>query len=289
MMDISERNALFILSLIYTPCKPGIDMLTERYESASELLEVLLKGNDKFIPHQYYAAAKAFDMELAEQIRNYCDERSIKIITRLDDGYPEKFYHIDCPPLAFYCLGDCDALNDEHSLTIVGARNATNYSQKIAHDFAKAVAEEGHAVISGFARGIDSAAHWGAINGGGKTIAVLGCGIDYDYPKGSGELKNAIAHNGAVISEYPPLESPDRDHFTIRNRMIAGLAKAVLVVQGGIKSGSLNTASHALMQGKDIFVIPPADIYDEMYTGQSVLIRDGAIPVFEPRDILLQL
>ena len=122
-----------------------------------------------------------------------------------------------------------------------------------------------------------------------RTVAVLGCGIDYDYPRGSGELKNIIISNGAVISEYPPLESPDRDYFTIRNRLIAGLAKAVLVVQGGVKSGSLNTASHAISQGKDVFAIPPADIFDPEYEGQSVLIRDGAIPVFDPHDILMQL
>ena len=158
-MNISDRDALFILSLVFTPGKAGIDSLVEKYESPAELLNVLLNGSDRYIPHQFTAAVKAFDMSLPDDIRSYCDGRGIGIIMRGDADYPEKFEHVDCPPMAFYCLGDSSELNKENSLTIVGARKATEYSQKIAHHFAKAAAEAGHAVISGFARGTDSAAH----------------------------------------------------------------------------------------------------------------------------------
>ncbi|MBQ8967592.1 DNA-processing protein DprA [Ruminococcus sp.] len=288
-MKLNDKEALFALSLIYSPGKPGMDTLLEKYESPAELLEVLLEGEDKYIPHNITAAARAFDMNFASQVREYCENNGIQIFTRVDEGYPEMFFEVDCPPLAFYCAGDSSVLQDKAALTIVGARNSTEYSVKVAGTFAGAVAAEGHTIISGFARGIDSAAHWGAINAGGKTVAVLGCGIHYDYPRGNGELKQAIINNGAVISEYPPLQSPDREYFTIRNRLIAGLAKGVLVVQAGVKSGSLNSASHAISQGKDVFVIPPADIFSEDHKGQSILIRDGAIPVFEPHDILMEL
>lgn len=288
-MNMTEKKALFALSLIFTPGKPGINSLTERYKDPVELFDVLSEGRDNNIPHNFTAAVRAFDMTFAEDVTNFCNENGIKIITRPDDEYPEHFRNIDCPPLAFYCLGDSTVLQHESALTIVGARKATDYSVKAASYFAESIANEGHPIISGFALGIDSASHRGALNAGGKTVAVLGCGVFYDYPRGNQPLKKAIVENGAVISEYPPLAAPDRDNFTIRNRMIAGLGKAVLVVQAGVKSGSINTASHAISQGKDVFVVPPADIFSDIYSGQSVLIRDGGIPAFEPKDILMNI
>lgn len=288
-MKLNERKAWLVLSLILTPGMIGIDALTDRYPDPAELYEALISGNDRYIPHQLTAAAKAFDMQLAEDIIGYCERRSISVITRDDERYPEKFRNIDCPPLAFYCLGDYAVLNEERSLTVVGARDSTDYSRKAAAELSRGAAEDGYVIISGFARGIDSAAHEGALNAGGKTVAVLGCGIDYDYPRGQGVLKDNICKNGAVISEYPPLTQADRSYFTIRNRMIAGLGKAVLVVQAGVKSGSINTATHALSQGKDILVIPPCDIFAEEFEGQSNLLRDGAIPICSLRDLLMNL
>lgn len=288
-MNLTDREALYALSLIFTPGLPGIDTLMEKYESPAELLNVILDGSDKFIPHQLTAAAKAFDTNFASEVIDYCDRHGIEIITRLDDGYPDIFNHVDCPPLAFYCLGDKSVLHEKSSFTIVGARKATPYSEEVAEAFAFSIAKEGHAIISGFANGVDSAAHRGALKAGGRTVAVLGCGIDYDYPRYSRRRRNDIAHSGAVISEYPPLTGADRSYFTIRNRLIAGLGKALLVVQADVKSGSINSANHAVSQGKDVFVIPPADIFDKIYEGQSVLIRDGGIPVFDPHDILMSI
>lgn len=286
-MILTDREALFALSLIFTPGKPGIDTLTEEYESPAKLLNTILEGSDRLIPHQLTGAARAFDMDLPPRMIDYCGRRGIEIVTRLDEDYPDSFRNIDCPPLAFYCLGDISVLHEKSSVTIVGARKADPYSLEVAEAFAYSIAKEGHPIVSGFARGIDSAAHRGALNAGGRTVAVLGCGIDCDYPKGNGPLKKAICRSGAVISEYPPLQGADRNYFTIRNRMIAGLGKALLVVQAGVKSGSINSAGHAIAQGKDVFVIPPADIFSPKYEGQSVLIRDGGIPAFDPHDILM--
>ncbi|MBE6868601.1 MAG: DNA-protecting protein DprA [Ruminococcus albus] len=286
-MSMTDKQALFALSLIYTPGKAGIDSLMQRYDDPVKLLYALQNDTDEDIPHSFSAAAKAFDFSLTEQIQSYCDERGIGIITRYDADFPENLLEIDCPPLVLYCLGDREVLKERSSLTIVGSREATPYSIDVAKYFARTKARDGHTIISGFARGIDSAAHTGAIEAEGTTVAVLGCGIDYDYPKNSADPKNSIAQKGAVISEYPPLESPAKEYFTIRNRLIAGLSKAVLVVQAGVHSGSINTASHAISQGKDVYCIPPANIFNDIYKGQSVLLRDGAIPAFEPHDIVL--
>ena len=284
---MTDKKALFALSLIYTPGKAGLDSLMQRYDDPVKLLYALQNDTDEDIPHSFSAAAKAFDFSLTEQIQSYCDERGIVVITRYDMDFPENLLDIDCPPLVLYCLGDREVLKERSSLTIVGSREATPYSIDVAKYFARTKARDGHTIISGFARGIDSAAHTGAIEAEGTTVAVLGSGIDYDYPRNSAELKNSIAQKGAVISEYPPLESPAKEYFTIRNRLIAGLSKAVLVVQAGVHSGSINTASHAISQGKDVYCIPPANIFNDIYKGQSVLLRDGAIPAFEPHDIVL--
>ncbi len=288
-MSFNEKEALMALSLILRPGTPILQFLLDKYEDPVKLYYAICENTDKQIPHQITAAAKAFDVSLVQQITDYCSNSGIKMIFRGDADYPVNLENIDCPPLMFYCAGDSSVLQNDSALTIVGARKATDYSKKISANFASRIAEKGHPIISGFAKGIDSAAHWGAINAGGKTVAVLGCGFDYDYPRGNRELRNNIVRNGAVISEYPPLERPAPEYFTIRNRMIAGLAEAVLVVQASDKSGSINTATHALMQGKEIFVIPPCDIFSEEYKGQSSLIRDGGIPVFGPNDILTEL
>lgn len=288
-MDTTEKQALHDLSLMFTPGRPGIPMLLEKYKYAAELLSVLKEGRDKNIPQELTETAVRFDYGFADSVRRYCRENGVDIITRYDECYPKKLSDIDCPPLVIYCIGDKELLSGERAFTIVGSRDATNYSIKVAERFAENIAAEGHTIISGSALGIDSAAHRGALTGGGKTIAVLGCGVFYDYPKGSGQLKADIVKSGAVISEYPPIESPVKSYFTFRNRIIAGLGNGVLVVQAGAKSGSINTANHAISQGKDVFVIPPADIYSDKYKGQSILIRDGAIPVFEPKDILMNI
>jgi DNA processing protein len=123
---------------------------------------------------------------------------------------------------------------------------------------------------------------------GSKTIAVLGCGIDYDYPQDNAKLKKVLAKSGAVITEYFPGTKPFYENFKQRNRLISGLSLGVLVVEASSKSGSLNTASHALQQGKDIFCIPPHDIFDERYIGVCNLLRDGAIPVFSHLDIMYE-
>lgn len=224
--------------------------------------------------------------DYAEDIYNFCNINKIHILTLNNKSYPKRLKKIICPPTVIYCLGITESLDCESSLAIIGARHASDYSIKCADYFSKSLSKKDITIISGFANGIDTAAHNGALHNG-KTIAVLGCGIMYDYPKNKSALKNAIAKNGAVISEYPPLTKPVPEFFKTRNRLISGLSDGVLVIEAGVKSGSLNTVSHALEQGKDIFVIPPTDIFNNRYKGQSLLISDGAQTVTSPDEINL--
>ncbi|MBQ2581785.1 MAG: DNA-protecting protein DprA, partial [Ruminococcus sp.] len=168
---------------------------------------------------------------------------------------------------------------------IIGARDASEDSLRICSDFTRQLAAKGTVIVSGFAAGIDRCAHKACIDAHGRTIAVLGCGIGFDYPFGSLELQELIRNNGVVISEFPPLSKPVRENFPRRNRLIAALSEKLLVVQASGRSGCLNTVSHALEQGKEVYVIPPHDIRSPLYQGQCALIRDGAHIAFEPQDL----
>ncbi|MDE6149116.1 MAG: DNA-protecting protein DprA, partial [Ruminococcus sp.] len=172
------------------------------------------------------------------------------------------------------------------SIAIIGARDADDYAISATKRISAELSAKGITIISGFARGIDSAAHQAALSSSGQTIAVLGCGIDYDYPRNSRNFKEQIAQNGAVISEYFPSSAPLPENFKVRNRIVSGLSDGILVIQAGESSGTLNTASHGLTQGKDIFVMPPHDIFSKYYKGNIGLLRDGAIPVYSSNDIL---
>jgi DNA processing protein len=168
---------------------------------------------------------------------------------------------------------------------MIGARNAEDHSLRICSEITGKLARKGVVIVSGFAQGIDRCAHKSCIDCGGKTIAVLGCGIGYDYPKGSLGLQEKIAQNGVVISEYPPLVPPQREFFRRRNRLIAALSEKLLVIEASDTSGCLNTVNHALQQGREVYVIPPNDICSRRYAGQCSLIRDGANIAFQPCDL----
>ncbi|HXN05460.1 MAG TPA: DNA-processing protein DprA, partial [Nitrospiria bacterium] len=172
-----------------------------------------------------------------------------------------------------------------HSLAVVGSRQASPYGIDAAKVFAGGLAREGLTVVSGFATGVDRAAHLAALEGGGRTIAVLGCGLDIDYPSKSMELKEMICAQGAVISEFPMGTQPYPSNFPRRNRVISGISLGVLVVEAALKSGSLVTASAALEQGREIFAVP-GSFNNPLSKGTHRLIQSGAKLVTEVSDIL---
>ena len=183
-------------------------------------------------------------------------ENNIEIITINDKEYPELLKQIYDPPKKLYIKGNKNILNS-NSIAIIGARETTEYGKKAAKYFSYNLGREGITIVSGLARGIDSYAHIGTICGKGKTIAVVGNGLDITYPKENEYIAQKIIETGgAIISEYPLGTKPEKRNFPARNRIISGLSKAVIVVEAKEKSGTLITVDFALEQGRDIYVVP---------------------------------
>lgn len=227
-------------------------------------------------------------LDVAKRILDRCRRLGISVLTPDDRLYPRRLTNISDPPAVLFCSGSLPNLDSELCLAVVGTRTASAYGAALAQELAERMTEAGCLIISGAARGIDTAAHQGALLcSGGKTVAVLGCGINYRYNMAGASLREIIAMNGALISEYPPDVSPSVHTFPIRNRIISGLSLGVVVVEAGTVSGSINTAHHALNQSRDVFAISPS-IVPVNSDGVKKLIDDGAISVETPMDILEQ-
>ncbi len=201
-----------------------------------------------------------------------------------DPGFPELLKSIVDPPSPLYYIGD-PALMDTPCLAVVGSRKATPYGKWAAYNIARRTAEHGVTIVSGMASGIDACGHLGALDAGGKTIAVLGCGPDICYPKTNRALMSRISRLGLIISEYPPGTEPISWQFPARNRIISGLSYGTVVVEADLDSGSLITASKALEQGREVFAVP-GNINSIFSKGTNRLIQDGAIPLTDIDDIL---
>lgn len=212
-------------------------------------------------------------------------------LTSTDSDYPPLLREIHDPPSRLWGGGDRTLLSKGLRVAIVGARECTPYGEESAFRLARDLADAGVVVVSGLALGIDSAAHRGALEGcGGKgtTVAVLGCGMDLNYPVENFELKKKIASQGVMITEYPPGTGTSRWTFPQRNRIISGLSSGVVVVEAGLKSGSLITANFALEQGREVFAVP-GNINSPKSAGTSRLIQNGAKLVTKVEDILDEL
>ena len=209
------------------------------------------------------------------------------LLTLDDERYPALLRQIDDPPPVLYVRGTL-AEADELALSIVGTRKATRYGQQVTHDIARKLARSGVTVVSGLAQGVDGAAHQGALQGGGRTIAVLGSGIDVIYPREHAELARRIVASGALISEFPLGTQPTAANFPRRNRVVSGMALGVLVTEAPERSGALITAGLAAEQGREVFAVP-GNIYSAASGGTNRLIQDGARLVCDVRDILDEL
>ena len=214
-------------------------------------------------------------------------EQGIGFVSLEQAEFPEKVRHITNPPYALYYVGK---LPDENrkSVAIVGARARSAYGSQVAAEIGKVLAENGIQVISGLARGIDRDAHQGALKGGGDTYGVLGCGVNICYPSENKYLYNQMIETGGVISEYPPGTKPMAKQFPARNRIIAGLCQAVVVVEAKEKSGSLITAEFAMDQGRDVYAVP-GRISDVLSQGCNRLIKQGAGAIISIEDFLSDL
>lgn len=217
--------------------------------------------------------------------------QEIKTITEDSDAYPPLLREIAHPPHQLYIRGSIELLKHEPMLAVVGSRKASTYGKNCVDKLLTPVVAAGVPLVSGLAYGIDAAAHRLCVDYHKPTIAVLGSGVDDEsiYPKINIKLVHAIINNGgAVISEYEPGTAPYLGHFPARNRIIAGLSAATLVVQAAARSGSLITVRFALESGRDVFAVPGA-LNDPLAAGTNQLIKDGAAPITEPNDILTLL
>ena len=214
-------------------------------------------------------------------------QKEIRLVTVCDTDYPKRLLALPNAPYALYVKGELPA-ETSSTIAIVGARECSPYGEMMAREFARTLAEANVQIVSGMARGVDGVAQRSALEVGGKSFGVLGCGVDICYPRDQIDLYSRLCHQGGVLSEYPPGTSPLPQHFPARNRIISGLADVVLVMEAKEKSGSLITADMALEQGKDVYALP-GPVNSRLSQGCNYLIRQGAGILLSPKDLLEEL
>lgn len=265
----------------------GVKDLLSRYKDAEEFF---LAGENAWKKEKLSLLAfknmKSKTPDRYEKTVAFCREHKIYILCPDSEYYPASLLEIEDFPLALYVRGDYKILKQEKSMAVIGSRTPCVYGQKAAEKITTRLVENGYIIVSGGALGIDSVAHSTAIASGGKTVLVMGCGHGNRYLPGNSALRKLVSQNGALITEYPPLNPVTQASFPQRNRIISALSKGVVIVEAADPSGTFNTANHALEQNKDIFVLP-GDIESGNFAGSNRLITEGAIPVFSGEDILL--
>jgi len=290
LRTVDEREAMIALNLVGTIGGMKMAALMERFGSARDSLHAsgsALRDVVGIGPVTAERIAAVRDGKLLTEELTKASKLGVTILTLLDPEYPERLRTIDYPPPVLYVRGailPCDEL----SLAVVGSRRGTTYGRRVARHLAGEAAGAGFTVVSGMARGVDSEAHRGALQRGGRTLAVLGCGVDVAYPPENAKLADEIAGNGALVSERSLGTRPFGQNFPARNRIISGLALGVVVVEAGERSGALITARFAADQGREVFAVP-GDIANPLSRGTHRLIKDGARLVEGMDDILDEL
>jgi DNA processing protein len=246
--------------------------------SADELRSVGL--NEKIIENLF----KVRNQVDLERIWDKIESQGIQVITWEDAIYPRRLKEIDQPPPTLYVRGEL-TLEDEWAIALVGTRRMTVYGRQVADELSRFLASNHVTVVSGLARGVDAVAHQAALQAGGRTIAVLGSGVDYIYPPEHRKMAEEICKQGALISEYVPGTQPESTNFPPRNRIISGLSMATVVIEAGETSGALITATFAAEQGREVFAVP-GSILAPQSKGTNRLIREGARPMLNVEEVL---
>ncbi len=261
---VGDRTALKLVQAFRTPAGVLASPLEDlkRAGCSAELAEAIRRGPALTVRH------------LVDHQVKVVERLDIQVVTLTDPLYPKRLKAISDPPPLLYYTG---ALHEQDgmALAIVGGRSATSAGRAITEEIAQELARGGWTIVSGMARGIDAAAHRGALAGKGRTIAVLGCGVDQTYPPEHDQLRRQIEAQGAVLAELPVGSSPQSHHFPRRNRIISGLSVGVLVAEAAVNSGSLITAKLALEQGRDVFAFP-GSVKEARCRGSNGLIKEGA-------------
>ena len=250
------------------------------HTTLGELSEV--EGLGEKVAKEILKGPKDVEKELKQ-----IEEAGAKTLTIRDELYPRRLREIYDPPPLLYIRGELKK-EDDFAVSIVGSRKTSPYGRWITEKISRELARQGTTIVSGMARGIDAVAHMGAISEDGRTVAVLGCGVDVIYPPENKSLFRGIIDHGAILSEFPMGAPPEGGHFPKRNRIISGLSLGVVVIQAGAKSGSLITAGYALEQGREVFAVP-GNVGGASSQGTHRLIKEGAKLVESSEDILDEL
>lgn len=278
--------SLMRLVQIFGAGNPVIHTVLDYYGDAESACAAIDGGECDFLDEKQHGNAKYVTAEKMNKIADFCERREIKLLSIYDRDYPEYLKEIYNPPVLLFYKGSLECL-DALCITAVGSRDITPYINKLASRICTDLSKNGVTLISGMAHGVDSVAHNACVNLGNPTIGVLACGLNYDYPHGSSILRNKIVSCGGLyLSELMPNASPTPEYFRARNRILAGLSSGTAVFQAGDKSGALITAQHAVENNRDVFCVPPPDIFDVRYSGVVSFLRDGAVPLFNHDDIL---
>ncbi len=251
---------------------------------ASETQLMEMGGFQHALAANIVALRKTF---VAKAFMDKLRQERIQYIYHLEPEYPSQLQHIYDPPPGLFVRGSIK-VTEQPMVAMVGSRKPTAYGIAVAEHLSAKVAGAGVTVVSGLAKGVDTAVHRGALKGGGTTLAVLGCGVDVVYPKENARLMEQMIKKGAVVSEFPPGAKPLAWHFPLRNRLISGLSQAVVVVEAAARSGALITADMALEQGREVMAVP-GNISSPLSCGPNRLLKQGARLVSGPEDILEDL
>mgnify|MGYP003295979589 CR=1 FL=1 len=288
----NENDAIFYWLWLVDAFGPGNNRIWEVLSHFNNdpiiAYKALRDGKSEYITKSESKAICNTFFESMYDLMDYCNMNKYHVISIDDERYPQRLKEIFNPPAVLFCMGDPSFINNEVVLTVVGTRNPSAYSMKFAEKICNELVDSGVVLASGFALGIDSAAHRAALKANSRTVAVLGCGLNVNYPTKNADIKKVIAVHGAVITEFFPGTRPEGKNFPQRNRILSGISLGTLVVEASQRSGALITADFAMNQGRDVFCVPPADLFDQRYAGVIRLIREGAIPTFSHLDVLFE-
>lgn len=236
------------------------------------------------LPPQTLSKLKDFNYEYADEVIRKCNKNAIRLLLITDSEYPERLINIATPPLVIFYKGTFPPVDTLPVICVVGPREVSDFGAKASYSLSYRLAKAGFIVLSGAAKGSDKMAHKAALDAGGKTMGMLGCGHLVNYLPENKALREQIAENCCLLTEYPPEYKTSKYTFPIRNRIMSALSLGTIVVEGDERSGAIVTANHALEQGKDVFVIPGNPTL-EHYKGSNKLLRDGAIPLLDISDV----
>ena len=288
MIDDVSLKAWLALSLTRGLGGDGARRLLKEFGSPEAVFSASVSSLKSVVKADVAAEiSKGIADDLLTPALDWLKDSNNHLVTLADSDYPQALLNIPDPPLLLYVKGRRDLLN-QSALAVVGSRNATPQGVNNAEAFARSLSDAGLCIISGMAHGIDAAAHRGALQGRGSSVAVIGTGLDKVYPAANRDLAHALASQGALISEFPLGTPPLAANFPRRNRIISGISLGCLVVEASLQSGSLITARLALEQGRDVFAIP-GSIHAPQSKGCHALLKQGAKLVETAQDILEEL